>query len=82
MPILLLGVNVHQRGHARIDFRNLEQHPMQLNSDLFANTMQPASRAALAAVEVLASRGGAEARGAVFIRREVVDFILNLAGSV
>lgn len=52
---------------------------MQLNFDLFANTMQPASRAALAAVEVLASQGGAEARGAVFTRREVVDFILDLA---
>lgn len=53
---------------------------MQLNFDLFANTMQPASRAALAAVEVLASQGGVEARGAVFTRREVVDFILDLAG--
>jgi hypothetical protein len=53
---------------------------MQLNFDLFANTMQPASGAALAAVEVLASQGGVEARGAVFTRREVVDFILDLAG--
>lgn len=53
---------------------------MQLNLDLFANTVQPASRAALAAVEVLASQGGVEARGAVFTRREVVDFILDLAG--
>lgn len=46
---------------------------MRLNFDLFANTAQPASRAALAAVEVLASQGGVEARGAVFTRREVVD---------
>ena len=53
---------------------------MQLNFDLFANTMQPASRVALAAVEVLASQSGVEARGAVFTRREVVDFILDLAG--
>jgi len=53
---------------------------MQLNFDLFANTVQPASRAALAAVEVLAAQGGVEARGAVFTRREVVDFILDLAG--
>lgn len=53
---------------------------MQLNYDLFPNTMQPASRAALAAVEVLASQGGVEARGAVFTRREVVDFILDLTG--
>lgn len=36
--------------------------------------------AALAAVEVLAAQGGVEARGAVFTRREVVDFILDLAG--
>lgn len=33
-----------------------------------------------AAVEALASQGGAEARGAVFTRKEVVDFILDLAG--
>jgi hypothetical protein len=46
---------------------------MHLNYDLFANTMQPASRAALAAVEVLASQGGIEARGAVFTRRAVVS---------
>lgn len=32
------------------------------------------------AVEALASRGGLEARGAVFTRAEVVDFILDLAG--
>lgn len=33
-----------------------------------------------AAVEALASQGGIEARGAVFTRAEVVDFILDLAG--
>lgn len=32
------------------------------------------------ASEVLATRGGLEARGAVFTRAEVVDFILDLAG--
>jgi hypothetical protein len=53
---------------------------MQLNLDIFPNTPPPASLAALAAVEVLASQGGVEARGAVFTRREVVDFILDLAG--
>lgn len=53
---------------------------MQLNFDLFSSTVHPASRAALAAVETLASQGGIEARGAVFTRREVVDFILDLAG--
>lgn len=53
---------------------------MQLPLDLFANTLPPASLSALAAVEVLASQGNVEARGAVFTRREVVDFILDLAG--
>lgn len=33
-----------------------------------------------AAVEALASQGGIEARGAIFTREEVVDFILDLAG--
>ncbi|WP_263065254.1 Eco57I restriction-modification methylase domain-containing protein [Dickeya dadantii] len=33
-----------------------------------------------AATEVLATRGGVEARGAIFTRPEVVDFILDLAG--
>lgn len=51
---------------------------MQLNFDLIANAAPPA--AALAAVEALASQGGVEARGAVFTRREVVDFILDLTG--
>ena len=33
-----------------------------------------------AAVEVLATAGGVEERGAIFTRREVVDFILDLCG--
>ncbi len=33
-----------------------------------------------AALETLASQGGVEARGAVFTRPEVVDFILDLVG--
>ncbi|MFH0907602.1 MAG: Eco57I restriction-modification methylase domain-containing protein [bacterium] len=41
--------------------------------------MAAASRVS-AAVEVLAAQGGVEARGAVFTRTEVVDFILDLAG--
>ncbi|MBU1664966.1 MAG: hypothetical protein KKG92_06150 [Gammaproteobacteria bacterium] len=53
---------------------------MQLTLDIFANSPPPASLSALAAVEVLASQGNVEARGAVFTRREVVDFILDLAG--
>ena len=53
---------------------------MQLTLDLFANAASTASRAALTAVEALASQGDVESRGAVFTRREVVDFILDLAG--
>lgn len=53
---------------------------MQLTEDLHANAPPPASLSALAAAEVLACQGGIEARGAVFTRRAVVDFILDLAG--
>jgi|GEM_PF-6665345 len=53
---------------------------MQPNLDIFPTPLPPASLEALAAVEVLASQGGVEARGVVFTRREVVDFILDLAG--
>ena len=35
-----------------------------------------------AAVDALASSGGIEERGAIFTRREVVDFILDLVGYV
>lgn len=44
---------------------------------------QPVTAAACpvrAATEALASEGGLEARGAIFTRSEVVDFILDLAG--
>ena len=34
----------------------------------------------MAAAEALATEGGLEARGAIFTRSEVVDFILDLAG--
>lgn len=53
---------------------------MQQTPDLFANVPQPTSAAAVVAAEALASRGGAEVRGAVFTRGEVVDFILDLVG--
>lgn len=33
-----------------------------------------------AAIELLATAGGVEARGAIFTRREIVDFLLDLAG--
>lgn len=36
--------------------------------------------AVTAAIDQLANHGGAEARGAVFTRREIVDFILDLVG--
>ena len=32
------------------------------------------------AVELLSNAGGADERGAVFTRREVVDFVLDLSG--
>ena len=41
---------------------------------------RPNSAIVSAAVEVLASQGGIEARGAIFTRAEVVDFILDLVG--
>lgn len=53
---------------------------MQLHFDIFANTIPSASLSALAAVEILAAQGNVEARGAIFTRREVVDFILDLTG--
>lgn len=53
---------------------------MPLTLDLFPCTAHPASRAALAAVESLASQDHMKTRGAVFTRSEVVDFILDLAG--
>lgn len=43
---------------------------------LFADEFCPAH----AAAELLAQEGGIEARGAIFTRAEVVDFILDLAG--
>jgi type I restriction-modification system DNA methylase subunit len=58
----------------------VELFSASLTLDIFPTTLRSASIAALAAVEVLASQGGVEARGAVFTRREVVDFILDLAG--
>jgi hypothetical protein len=59
-------------GLARIDFRNFKQHPMQLNLDL-ADTEQPSSLAALAAVERLTPQGNVEARRAI----EEIDAATN-----
>ena len=48
---------------------------------IFQNTLPfPVSSRVSAAIESLASQGGVEARGAIFTRAEVVDFILDLVG--
>lgn len=51
----------------------------QLRLDIFSQP-GPASPTVAAAVEALASQSGIEARGAIFTRAEVVEFILDLAG--
>lgn len=51
----------------------------QLRFDLFTE-QAPSSPRIAAAVDALANQSDAEARGAVFTRPEVVDFILDLAG--
>ena len=50
---------------------------MQLSLDIYATELPPALQAA---TEALARQEGEEARGAVFTRREVVDFMLDLMG--
>ena len=52
----------------------------QLCFELPDDTVHPSSPHVNEATEQLAERGGLEARGAVFTRLEVVDFILDLAG--
>jgi hypothetical protein len=52
----------------------------QLNFDLYGDLSIPQSPKVSAAIEILAEATGAEARGAIFTRTEVVDFILDLAG--
>jgi len=52
----------------------------QLNFDLFDETDVPHSSNVAAALEALATENGAEARGAIFTRAEVVEFILDLVG--
>ncbi len=48
--------------------------------DYYEEPCSAASKTVSDAVEELASNSGAEARGAIFTRREVVDFILDLVG--
>jgi hypothetical protein len=52
----------------------------QLNLDLNGELGGPLSTQVTAAVEKLAAAAGAESRGAIFTRVEVVDFILDLVG--
>jgi len=52
----------------------------QLNFDLYGDLSIPQSPKVSAAIESLAEATGAEARGAIFTRTEVVDFILDLVG--
>jgi hypothetical protein len=54
--------------------------PRQLNFDLYGDLSIPQSPKVSAAIESLAEATGAEARGAIFTRTEVVDFILDLVG--
>jgi len=50
--------------------------------DLLDGPAFPRPAAVMAAIETLASNSGIEARGAIFTRIEVVDFILDLVGYV
>lgn len=57
---------------------NLEHK--QLNFDLYRDLSIPRSPKVSAAIESLSKTTGVEARGAIFTRSEVVNFILDLAG--
>lgn len=50
------------------------------NFELFSDSLEQLSPNVIAAIEILAVKTGAEARGAVFTRTEVVEFILDLVG--
>ncbi len=52
----------------------------QLKFDLFDNSVCSYSPNVAAAIEKLSSAVGAESRGSIFTRTEVVDFILDLSG--
>jgi Eco57I restriction-modification methylase/TaqI-like C-terminal specificity domain len=53
---------------------------MQLNHDLFGESVCTHSSMVAAAIEKLSSSTGTQSRGAIFTRAEVVDFILDLTG--
>lgn len=52
----------------------------QLHLDLDAGSSRPHSAKVTAAIENLSAASGAESRGAIFTRAEVVEFILDLVG--
>lgn len=52
----------------------------QQNYDLFDELSTPYSPAVATAIKALSSNSGVEARGAIFTRSEVVEFILDLVG--
>ncbi len=54
--------------------------PRQLNFDLFDDLSLPQTLQVSTAIECLSDATGTEARGAIFTRSDVVDFILDLAG--
>lgn len=54
----------------------------QFNFELYDDLKIPYSRKVSAAIESLSEAKGAEARGAIFTRPEVVDFILDLSGYI
>ncbi|WP_459864127.1 Eco57I restriction-modification methylase domain-containing protein [Endothiovibrio diazotrophicus] len=54
--------------------------PGQMNFDWPQEALPPRSPAVIAAIESLSKAQGAECRGAVFTRAEVVDFMLDLVG--
>ena len=54
--------------------------PRQLTFDLFNDPLGTFSPRIAAAIETLAAQGDIEARGAIFTRLEVVEFILDLVG--
>ena len=69
-----------QRNHT-ITYCIIERKPLELRQlNLFNECTSRHSALVNDAIEALAKNGGTEARGAIFTRLEVVDFILDLAG--
>ena len=52
----------------------------QLNFDLFDESLAVSKAKVVTAIETLATQSGKDARGAIFTRIEVVEFILDLVG--